>query len=358
MKRIIALPLSYGGALFHPEKEISESPSCYGTELAIVEVFSRIGKIAQVDIFIQKDSGYSFNKWNINWKSSLDWDKYLETTSPNVIIVCRYLNTFIDYYLPKTAKIILWAHDPYFLPQYQNMHLPSTFVKNLEPFIDQYLCVGKYQFIERLAPPNNLSLDKYTVIRNGITLEPGFNPMIQIRKPLSFIWASCWTRGLKNLLERWSAIRNIFPQATLKIYYTKSKEAQDMFRPFENDNSIDFVGKVTQPVLFNKLKETEYLLYWCNNFESCCNLVLECAYYGVLPFCNMVGGLRENLKTPCLIDCPPYECDLFFNQAISIIMRLENNHEEKIKLRQQYFDWSLNQTWDARIPAWKNLLEL
>lgn len=353
--KTIAYLLSYGGQLFHPENSIDETHGCFGSELALVETASRLGKFAIIDVFISKPAGYLLNKWNINWRSSEDWDKYLQTTTPDIIMVCRYMNIFIDYYLPPKSKIMVWAHDPYFLPQYQNQMLPPSLMKNVEPFIDQWICVGKYQFLERLMPQYQLKNEKLTVIRNGITLEKNFNPMITTRTPLSFVWCSCPTRGLWSFLERWKAIKSVFPQATLTIYYTKSQESAQKFKPYESDTSINYVGKVTQAVLFEKLKTTDYWLYWCNNFESCCTLALEAHYYGPIVITNRVGGLKENIETPGLINCDPYNTDLFYNMAVHLIARLEANPEEKKKLRQQQHDWSLSQTWDDRIPEWKKV---
>lgn len=354
--KTIAYLVSYGAQLFNPEKNLDESFGVFGSELALLETASRLGKFANIDVFIYKDSGYFLNKWNINWRSAQDWDTYLETTTPDVIMVVRYINIFIDYYLPPKSKIMVWLHDPYCLLHHQNgMQLPPTMVKNIEPLVDQWLCVGKYQWSEKIQPLYNLKNDKVTVIRNGITLEKGFNPMVTVRKPLSFVWCSCPTRGLWPFLERWSAIRKVFPLATLTIYYTKSEESAQKFKPYESDKSINYVGKVPQSVLFNTLKNTDYWLYWCGYYESCCTTIMEAAYYGAIPITNRVGGLKENLETPCLIDCDPYECDRFYNMAIHLISQLEANPTKKLQLRQQYYDWSLKQTWDERLPEWKKV---
>jgi hypothetical protein len=359
MKRIAWLT-SYGGQLFNPENNIDESPNCFGSELALVEVGRRLGRFANIDVFISKPAGYSFEKWNINWKSSEDWDKYLSATPPHIIVVCRYMNIFIDYYLPPTAKIMVWAHDPYYLPQHMGQYLEGALMKNVEPFIDHWITVGKYQMEERLMPNYKLDSPKYTAIRNGITLETGYNPMTLVRKPLSFVWCSCPTRGLWTFLEQWKTIKTIFPAATLTIYYTKSEESKKKFQPYEGDTSIDYVGKVSQSILFEKLKTTDYWLYWCNNFESCCTTAMEMAYYGPIAITNAVGGLKENVVTDGLIRAcsDPYNVDLFYNMAIHFISRLENNPSEKMRIRQQQFDWSLGQTWDARLPQWREILEL
>lgn len=358
MKRIAFLT-SYGGQLFHPENNIDESPNCFGSELALVEVGRRLGKLAHVDVFISKDPGYRLNKWNINWYSSNDWDTYLETNSPSHIVVCRYMNCFIDYYIPESAKVLMWAHDPYFLPQYEGRMLNDAMMKNVEPLIDRFITVGHFQMTERLAPKYGLTAP-FAAIRNGITLEPGFDPMKTVRTPLSFVWCSCPTRGLWTLLDKWKMILTIFPAATLTIYYTKSDESAKRFRPFEGDTSINYVGKVSQQVLFRKLQETDYWLYWCNNFESCCTTAMEMAYYGPIAIANPVGGLKENvLPEAGLIPMTnPYDSEAFYNRAIELIYRLETNPAEKREMRLKQFQWAVKQTWDDRMPQWKELFDL
>ena len=350
--KTVSILTSYGGQLFDPEKPCQG----YGTELAILETFSRLGadKEYNISIYISKPKGYQVNYNNINWRSNDDWEEDSNNNPPNIVIALRYLNTFLYYNIPRESKIIYYLHDPYYLPQFQGLMLPESLGKNVDPIIDQYVTVGYYQALERLQQWG-LNMNKLTVIKNGITLEKDFDPMTTNRKPLSFVYCSCPTRGLWTLLEKWNKIKGYFPSATLTIYYTKTDETIQKFKPYENDKSINYVGKVDQKTLFTALKTTDYWLYWCNNFESCCTLAFEMAYYGPIAICNQTGGLKENVKEG-LITCPPY-AEEFWDHAIQFIQKLENDPGEKMRVRRAQFEYSKTQTWDHRIPQWIRLFE-
>ena len=228
MKRV-ALLTSYGGQLFNPENEIVGAPGCYGVEMAVYETFRRLGTDYDITIFISKPKGYEKKRWNVTWKSFQDWNEYSETmTSEDIIVALRYTNIFLDYYIPPAPKLMFYAHDPYLLPQWQGKHIGPNLMRNVEPLIDQWITVGHYQAVERLGPWG-VDIKKTTVIKNGITLEDGFDALSQKRKPLSFVYCSCPTRGLWTLLEKWNTIKQRFPDATLTIYYKKTPETIEKF---------------------------------------------------------------------------------------------------------------------------------
>ena len=244
-------------------------------------------------------------------------------------------------------------------PQWNGTWIDDALIKNVEPFVDHWITVGDAQMREKLSPRYGIEMvrdgkPRYTAIRNGITLEPDFTPIATQRDKYSFVYCSCPTRGLWKLLEKWSLIKQKLPEATLSIYYNKTDETAKQFEPYANDPSITYVGKVNQATLFEKLKRTEYWVYFCN-YESCCTTAIEMAYYGTIAICNPAGGLAENVCTEGLIreDDP----DVWYDKALDMIVKLENSPEYMTSIRQQQFDWTVNQTWDNRIPQWRNMLE-
>lgn len=348
--KTIAMLTSYGGQLFDPETACQG----YGTELAVLETFSRLGQHYNIDIYISKPPGYVVRHNNINWKSSQDWDKDCELKAPEYVIILRYLNTFLDYYIPPESKILFYAHDQYFLPQHQGLMLPNILGHNVSPLIYKYVTVGYYQALETLQHWG-LDMKKLAVIKNGITIEPGFDPLLTDRKPMSFIYSSCPTRGLFILLQKWNRIKSLFPNATLKIFYKKTPDIIEKFKPYENDSSIEYIGKVDQATLFKEMKVSDYWLYPCTYYETCCTTAFEMAYYGPISITSSIGGLQENVKT-CLLRSPP-ESEEFWDNAINFIQKLESNPEEKRMVRQAQFEYAQGQTWDSRISQWQELFE-
>jgi glycosyltransferase involved in cell wall biosynthesis len=347
MKRV-AILTSYGGQIFDPVKGMDG----YGSELAVYEVMRRLSKFHDISIFISKPKGFEIKRWGITWRSSADWDDF---NPPDVIIILRYMNIFLDYYLPPQSKIMMWFHDDYPLPQWNGIYINPNLMRNVEPFVDQWIAVGTSQILERLSPGWGINMDKTTVIKNGITLEKDFDSLTSKRKPLSFVYSSCPNRGLWNLLSKWNKIKAKFPEATLTIFYKKTDETNKKFEPYENDPSINYVGKVEQKVLFEKLKETDYWLYPTKFFETCCTTAIEMAYYGPITITSTVGALKENVKEK-KIHHDPYS-DEFIDEALEYIESLENDSKKKQEVRRLQFEWAKEQTWDHRIPQWQKLLE-
>lgn len=339
----------YAGQIMEPED--FESKPVFGSELALLEIFSRIGSIESnnVTVFIQKPAGYEVVKNNITWRSELDFNKLIQKGNvPDNIVISRYIAAMCELIMPPQSKIWLWSHDITPHHAYQGKALSPDFCNNMQKRLAGIITVGDSQRDEIIMERYKLEPKLFKTIKNGITLESVYNPLEQDRCSMSFIYCSGSYRGLWNLLKMWPAILKKWHWATLQIFHSLSEEDLKKIKD-SNLPRVYPMGRVNQATLFKKMKVIDYWLYPCIFFESCCTTAIEMQYYGPICITNKLGALKENNKGILLDD------QNFANNVISEIERLEANPEEKIEIRKKQYEWAKEQTWDKRAEEWNKL---
>lgn len=339
----------YAGQIMEPTD--FESKPVFGSELALLEIFSRLGLKHNVTVFIQKPPGYEVNTHNITWKSEADFNKLISGQAPDHIVISRYISAMCELYMPKTSKIWLWCHDITPHHAYQGRSLRPDFCKNMQRRLSGVITVGDSQRDEIIIPRYNLDLKLFNTIKNGITVEPNYNPLTQDRCSMSFIYCSGSYRGLWNLLKLWPAILNKWHWATLQIFHSLSEEDMKKIQMSKLPRVYP-MGRVNQATLFKKMKVIDYWLYPCNFFETCCSTAIEMQYYGPVCITNKLGALKENNKGILLDD------ENIGKEIISTIERLESNPEEKEAVRKRQYEWAKEQTWDKRADDWNKILNI
>jgi glycosyltransferase involved in cell wall biosynthesis len=338
----------YAGQIIEPED--FESKPVFGSELALLEIFSRVGKTNNVSVFIQKPPGYQVEKNNITWRSEADFNSLItKGEKPDHIVISRYISAMCELLMPPESQIWLWCHDITPHHAYQGKSLRPDFCKNMQKRLSGVVAVGDSQIDEIIIPQYDLPKRLFKTIKNGITLEPNYNPIEQDRCSMSFVYCSGTQRGLWNLLKLWPTILNKWHWATLQIFHSLSEEDMKKIKEM-NLPRVHPMGRVNQSTLFKKLKVIDYWVYPCVFFETCCTTAIEMQYYGPVCISNKLGALKENNNGILL------ENDTFGEQVISTIERLESNPEEKMEIRRRQYEWAKEQTWDKRAEDWNNLV--
>lgn len=339
----------YAGQIIQPE-DFHNQP-VFGSELALLEVFSRL---SNVTVFIAKPAGYLFEKYNITWRSDQDWNKLIVQSPPKVIVISRYVGAFIDYIMPKSCKIYLWVHDVHPHPAYKGINLSNNFINNMSRRLSGIVTVGTSQIKEIILPAYKINPSLFTTIKNGINPMYGVddNPphLTRLRAPMSFVYASGPDRGLWNLLKMWPAIVHRWPYATLQIFHDLKPEHFQAIQRM-NLERVYPMGKVTQKTLFDKLQLIDYWLYPCTFFETCCTTAIEMQYHGIICITNDLGALKENNNGIIISGSD------FGNEAYKMLIHLEENKNKKEEIRRSQYLWARQQTWDCRAKEWENVIK-
>ena len=335
---------SYAGQIIDPEN-FHEQP-VFGSELALLEIFSRL---SGVTVFISKPAGYIYEKYNITWRSEKDWNELIKSP-PKTIVISRYIGSFIDYIMPKECKIYLWVHDVFPHPAYKGINLNNNFMNNIARRLSGIVTVGTSQIKEIIEPRYKLDPGLFITIKNGINAIYDGSHLTRQRAPMSFVYSSGPERGLFNLLKMWPAIVNKWPYATLQIFHDLKEDHFKQIREM-NLERVYPMGKVTQTVLFEKLKLIDYWLYPCSFFETCCTTAIEMQYHGIICISNDLGALKENNNGIIISG------DDFGNQAFNMLCSLEENRTKKEEIRQAQYLWAREQTWDNRAKDWAKVIK-
>lgn len=342
----ISFLTGYAGQIIDPE--VFHEKPVFGSELALLEVAQRLGKKANVSIFISKPAGYVFKKWDITWRSDADWNELVIQNPPMHIVISRYIGCMNDLRMPPSSKIWLWVHDVTPHCAYNGKMLEPSYTNNMCRRLSGVITVGDSQRDEIIIPQYKIPRHLFTTIKNGINLVPIPNKK---RCPMSFVYASGVNRGLDNLLRMWPGIQKEWPHATLQIFHSLTDEEKQKIVSLGFER-ISPVGKVNQKTLFQKLELIDYWLYPCSFFETCCTTAIEMAYHGPICISNDLGALKENNKG---IIVPG---EKFGEDVMKLLHRLENNPEEKEEIRKRQYLWAKEQTWDNRAEEWCRLFSV
>ncbi len=238
----------------------------------------------------------------------------LQNTNFDVIIVSRYVSFFTLYPEFKCDKLILMAHDTYFMNNLIGCSLTSNEIlfQNLSKVYTTVCLTNWHSNNYKIVHPelgNNIR-----IIGNGIDPTLFKNSFTKI--PNSFVYTSGSMRGLRKLVQLWEDILKIFPDATLNVssYETFPKNEDDIQiqEMILMHSSIVHLGKLNQSELYSLMGKSEYFLYPCCFDETSCITAMEmlmseviCLYYPRAGLVDTIGSygikISEGTEVQCLL---------------------------------------------------------
>ena len=185
------------------------------------------------------------------------------------------------------------------------------------------------------------------------------------RDPLTFMYISNPSRGLKDLIDMWPEIRKEFPTATLKVafgretYGTMAKEHVDaLFHKIGemHDQGVTEVGKLGHDKLAELGRSTSYLIYPCTTIaETFCIILLESLYWGCECLVTRIGAMGETMHPECpSIPQISTEDDRkkFLELVIATVKdNLANPGALEVK-RLKYHEYAKARTWRSVAEKW------
>jgi 2-polyprenyl-3-methyl-5-hydroxy-6-metoxy-1,4-benzoquinol methylase/glycosyltransferase involved in cell wall biosynthesis len=220
-------------------------------------------------------------------------------------IVSRYLEALDER--PAADHVLFVAHDTDYGDRLSKERLEN---------MDAYCVLSEWQWQHTLdtyaARPKAFRerlLAKLRVVQNGI--EPDYFQGQEERRSHSFIWSSSPDRGLDVLLDWWPRIREMWPDATLDVYYGfQNMQALARERPhlppFIADvrqrlrqEGVTMRGRIGQKELAREMMRHQFWLYPATDafgqpwHETFCITALEAAAGGCIGVFPAVGALSE-----------------------------------------------------------------
>jgi GR25 family glycosyltransferase involved in LPS biosynthesis len=161
------------------------------------------------------------------------------------------------------------------------------------------------------AEKYNYPLDKIKVIFNSVNVT---NFIDEEKVKDSFIYSSHPERGLDTLLELWYYIKDIKPNATLKVFCPKY--GLDVFNRIYsklNLKDVHFIGNVDAKTLRREYSKAEYWFYPTQYEETFCITAVEAQLAGCKIITSPIGALPEIIHTAEFIKHPGEELGYYLD---------------------------------------------
>lgn len=267
------------------------------------------------------------------------WQKWTRAVPSWIFIAWRHPDVFQS--LGVNAPIRwLWIHDIDHRDQITEENMVGmTGVMCVSEFHKRHL-LEMYPFLE----------GKIFVVGNGIAPDR-FGELSNERDLNRVIYASAPDRGLDKLLAYWPRIREIKPDATLRIYYgfntfDRMNGAIDYKRQILStveslkDQGVSWHGRIPQNELAKELSTASVMaIPGPHGFEETyCIAVVEAQAAGCVPVTRDNGALPET--NACGIVVPNESSEEAWITAIVRGMETSKRDREKMSL------WAKSQTWE------------
>lgn len=194
------------------------------------------------------------------------------------------------------TKMVLWLQDAWY---------PDL---NAEVAKDYEKIVVLSEWHREMMRNHGVPLDKLKVIPNFLIPEH-FAPKV-VREPHRFIYASSPDRGLVRLLKMWPNIRDVYPDATLGIFYgwegcmklgalnpgwnERYRTLREDFLELRNQPGIEERGRVNHETIALEMKRASVWAYPTDFDETFCSNAIKARAAGCVPVCTPRAALNES----------------------------------------------------------------
>jgi len=267
-----------------------------GTEQCIIHLSTELAKDSDIEVYVTGDvENLDYSNVKYRDKNSLLHD--LGGVYVDCVIGVSYINFLLELDFLNFKNSLFWVHNTDFYPWHRGEELPNggRDLLNNER-IKHIVCLTdwhKQNFASQFPEIES----KLVVIGNGIDLN-SFKSCDE-KIPNSFVYTSHSERGLQKVINDWSYIKKIKPNATLHISTPEygMKYFQDFF--IKQINEIDdarFYGTLSKKNLYELMSKCEYWYYPTEYEETFCITALEMLGHQIIPIANECAALTETLN--------------------------------------------------------------
>lgn len=332
-----------------------------GSEKAVVYLSQQFPTNYEIIISGDVEEG-TFN--NITYVHQNNLQAILDKTEFHTVIISRYICFLERFKNIKTNKLLLSLHDTDIIKCDFTIDIPTVIQKYIN-HIDNVIVLTNYHksVISSKYPVLN---DKFTIINNGIDVD-GIDDEVKVETdaqslenihgrekiPNKFVYTSCSYRGLNTLLNMWTNILSVLPDATLDIssYDTFPKNEDDarMLNIInQHSSSITHHGKLNKRDLYNMISKAEYWFYPTHFYETSCITALEMLLNNTICIYYPIGALVDTIGN--------YGITVNGDNAIDTIVNLSTL--KKALLRKNGREYALSCSWKNRYALWEKVIGL
>ena len=292
---------------------------------------------------------------NVQYTNASNLTMLLNTQSFHTIIVSRFVSFFTDYPYFSCGQLYVCSHDSigFINRVWNSSENEITNIHNILLKYDKYI-TGVVALTDwhkiHLSTVYPSIQNKIHIINNGI--DTTVFPVINNKITNKLVWTSCSNRGLSVLLNLWSSILTVMPDATLDIcsYHTFPSSIDDveMNNIILQHNSITHHGRLNTSELYKLMSISEYWLYTNTVPESSCITALEMLMNKVICLYYPLGGLNDTIGKYGITVNPGSE--------VEAIIHLTTEKKELLKKTGR--EYAISCSWETRAKEWTNMLGL
>lgn len=286
---------------------------------------------------------------NITYIHEKRLQDFLDKTEFHTLIMSRHISFLTDFTNIKCYQLIMSLHDTHIL----NKNFDSNPVlKKYHQKIDKIITLTRWhkQNILNLYP--YLDINKFEIINNGINVEQFPHQELNSKVKNRFIWTSRSERGLNIVLNLWSQILEILPDATLDISsygdFPKDDEDRNMLEIIDRYEGITHHGKLNSEQLYTMMSKAEYWLYTSIFPETSCITAMEMLMSGVICLYYPLAGLNDTIGD--------YGIKIKKGEELKALSTLDNSQKEKLKSNGRKY--AIECSWKNREIKWSKALGL
>jgi len=327
----------------------------YGAEFALKNLAEEFSKTHTVYVF-----GSSLNDTcdnNVSYFNSNYLNKFMSENIIDIMIVSRYIFHFLEFD-NKALKTYIWLHDTIAHPAWNGIYMPQEgkfLLQNIIHKIDGIVVLTDWhrQFV---IQHYNLDESKIYIIGNAIDTTR-YNKQVE-RVKNRFIYTSNPNRGLKQLVDNFSKIKEKLPDAELWIYRGEDDfqgEYKDFLQLIKTIPYIKFMGRFDNNELVEHQMKADFWYYPTNWAETYCISALESMASGCICITSDLAALKDTVGDRGILLQNSIHSPEYFEEAENKIVEISNDDNVKENLRSKGIEWARNQSWKLRAKEWLQL---
>ena len=324
-----------------------ETKGLGGSETWIIETARNLKDSFNVVVFCNTDKSEMYD--GVGYNPITRFHEFIASTPVEYCVVSRFTE-YVPVALKGLAKNVgVIFHD---------LILPETIIP-LDPKIKCLLGLTEWHQhrIKELFPSFNVDYLNY-----GINFPENTPPPVKVRN--SFIYSSFPNRGLVVLLEMWSEIKRLIPDATLNVYCDLQQEWVNQVAPetmkkvkeMINQNGVTNHGWVSKQVLMKAWSSTDYWLYPCTFEETFCLTALEAAVTRTFVITNGLAALSETAKHGITVEGNPLTAEWKL-RCLAKLKGIIKNENLKNTILNRNENWAKTMSWKSQTERFKNKIK-
>jgi tetratricopeptide (TPR) repeat protein len=276
-------------------------------------------------------------------------------------------SNFIDtLYVYRLGNLIRYLNVKNVVVSLEDVSFAGNVCIKLESF-RTFVCKSQWQLELNKAL---IPVDIFKVIGNGIDPErflpdKSLGQIMAMKSGTRFLYTSCPTRGLRNLLTIFQKAKKVIPDAELRVfcdftpkrYESRADEIMILKRELEAESGVYIGTRISQDALADEILRATFWVYYCTFPETYCISAQEMQAGGVLCLYRPFAGLITTVGPRGVAIPTDKEHDpAIIDEYVRVIADYHNNPQKYMGMLADAHKWALENSWDARNEEIKQMI--